>query len=424
VDVIIKTYVIIGGGPAGANAALELRKNDIDGKIIMVSDENYVFYKRSKIIDLISNSCIEDDLYIKGKDIYEKNRIDLRYAHVLKIEPEKNKIFLDNGTFIGYDMLLIATGGHPILLPWKGVELDGISPLYTLNDAKKVLNQACKAKNAVIIGGGSIAMKVVKNLFKMDLKVSIVEKASHLWPIGFDRKVSRIIEEKLKQKGIQLYLNEEVIGFNGENGKVSSVSLKSHKEIPSDLVIITIGMKPNIDYLKSSGVIIDKGVLVDKYLRTNFQNIYAAGDVAQIEDPLYRAFILHPTWGNAKKQGKVAAKNMIGKKIAYEGTIPIQTIKVLGFQAIAAGITHSKKNFDEISWISFQKGFCRKFVLNNNQLVGVLILGRNINKKELKPLIKNAVSKMVDVNDFKPDLLKENFDFEKLLSVSSINSTN
>ena len=382
----------------------------------MISNENYSYYKRSKIIQLISKSCTEEDLFLEGINFYKEIGANFLYNHVTEVLPEKNQVLLKDSSILKYDSLLIASGGKPVVIPWKNVNLEGISTLYTLDDAKKVANIACNVKNAVIIGGGSIAMKVVKNLLKIGLHVSIIEKATHLWPIGFDRKVARIIEHKLKENKVKLYLNEEVVGFNGENGRVSSITLRNQQEIPCDLVIITIGMKPNIDFLKNSGIILDEGVIVDKFMRTNISNIYAAGDVAQTEDPLFDTPILHPTWGNAKKQGKIAAKNMSGNITEYKGTIHIQTIKILGFQAISAGIAHSKKNFDEISWISFQNGFCRKFVINNNRLIGTLLLGKDLNKKKLKPLIKEAVFNMVDVSRYKTKLLDEDFDFNKIIT--------
>ena len=382
----------------------------------MISNENYSYYKRSQIIQLISKSCTEEELCVRGLQFYKEIETNFLYNRVTEVIPEKNQVLLKDSSILKYDSLLIASGGKPVVIPWKNVNLEGISTLYTLDDAKKVANLACDAKNAVIIGGGSIAMKVVENLLKIGLNVSIIEKSTHLWPIGFDRKVARIIENKLKENKVKLYLNEEVVGFNGENGKVSSITLRNQQEIPCDLVIITIGMKPNIDFLKNSGIVLDKGVIVDKFMRTNISNIYAAGDVAQTEDPLFDTPILHPTWGDAKKQGKIAAKNMSGNKTEYNGTIPIQTIKILGFRAISAGIAHSKRNFDEISWISFQNGFCRKFVINNNRLVGALLLGKDLDKKKLKPLIKKAVFNMVDVSRYKTKLLDEDFELNKIIT--------
>ncbi|MFX1287769.1 MAG: NAD(P)/FAD-dependent oxidoreductase [Promethearchaeota archaeon] len=408
-------YVIIGGGPAGASAGLEIRKNDREGEIVLISDENYQFYKRSKIINLISASCSENDLFLKGKKIYDENNIKFINDYVERLVPQKQQVILKKGDIFSYDSLLIASGGKPIMLPWKGIELEGIHTLYNLEDAKEVAEQTCNAEKVVIVGGGAIAMKAIQNFNKIGLDISIIEKTSHLWPIGFDRKVARIVEKKITEKGIRIYLEEEVVEFKGKNGKLASVVLKSGQEIQSDLAVITIGMRPNIEFLNNSGVKVEKGILVDSYLRTNIPNIYAAGDVAQTFDPLYNEPILHPTWGNAKRQGKIAAKNMVGSNIKYEGAIPIQTIKIFGFTAIAAGITHSKKNFDEISWISFQKALSRKFVLENNNLIGALILGKHLNKKDIKPILKKAILNKVRINDQKYLLLKEDNDFNNLL---------
>ncbi|MFW9880941.1 MAG: NAD(P)/FAD-dependent oxidoreductase, partial [Candidatus Thorarchaeota archaeon] len=392
-----------------------IRKHDTKGEIILISDEDYQFYKRSKIINLISASCSEEDLFVKGKKIYDDNNISFINDYVVKVIPHKNQIILKNGQNFHYDYLLIASGGSPIILPWKGIELKGVYTLYNLDNAKKIAKQVCNAERVVIIGGGSIAMKAIQNFNKIGLNISIIEKSSHLWPVGFDRKVSRIVERKIREKGIQIYLEEEVAEFKGENGKLSSVILKSGREIYTDLAVITIGMKPNIDFLIGSGINVEKGIIVDSYMQTNIPNVYAAGDVAQIFDPLYKVPILHPTWGNAKKQGKIAARNMAGENVKYDGTIPIQTIKIFGFTAIAVGITHSKKNFDEISWISFEKNLCRKIVLENEHLVGILILGSNINKKVIKPMLKKAVFNKVHINDNKDLIIKEDIDYNNLL---------
>ena len=408
-------YFIIGGGPAGATAALEIRKLDPSGEISIVSNEDYQFYKRSKIINLISASCSEDDLFLKGKKIYDENNIKFINNHVKRVIPGKNQIILENGTIYYYNYLLIASGGSPIMLPWRGVNLEGIHTLYNLDDAKKVAEKVCNAKQVVIIGGGAIAMKAIQNFKKIGLKISIIEKASHLWPIGFDRKVGRIIEKKIKENGIQIYLNEEVVEFRGENNKLSSVVLKSGREIPADLAVITIGMRPNIDFLMDSGIKVDRGVLVDMYMRTNFSTIFAAGDVVQIYDPLYETPILHPTWGNAKRQGKIAARNMTGGNEEYQGIIPIQTIKIFGFTAIAVGITHSKKNFDEISLVSFEKERSRKFVFKNNHLIGILVLGKDINKKVLKPILKKAVLNQVIIKDLTSLLSEIDSDFNLIV---------
>ena len=384
---------------------------DSSGEISIISNEDYHFYKRSKIINLISTSCSEDDLFLKNKKVYDDNSLKFIYDHVLKVIPGKKQILLKSGSNLNYDYLLIASGGSPIMIPWKGVDLEGVNPLYQLEDAKNVAEQVSNAKHVVIIGGGSIAMKAVSNFKKIGLDISIIEKSSHLWPIGFDRKVARIVEKKIKENGVHIYLNEEIVEFKGEEKKLTSVRLKSGKELPADIAVITIGMRPNIEFLLDSGIKVDKGVLVDMNMKTNNPNIFAAGDVAQIYDPLYDCPKLHPTWGNAKKQGKIAAVNMTGGDVKYKGTISIQSIKIFGFTAIAVGITHSKKNYDEISWVSFEKELCRKFILKDGYLVGALILGKNIDKKLLKPRLKEAVFNQLKLNKYKDLLFEEDIQF-------------
>ncbi len=384
---------------------------DSSGEISIISNEDYHFYKRSKIINLISASCSEDDLFLKNKKVYDDNSLKFIYDHVLKVNPGKKQILLKSGSNLNYDYLLIASGGSPIMIPWKGVDLEGVNTLYQLDDAKKVGEQVSNAKHVVIIGGGSIAMKAVSNFKKIGLDISIIEKSSHLWPIGFDRKVARIVEKKIKENGVHIYLNEEIVEFKGEEKKLTSVRLKSGKELPADIAVITIGMRPNIEFLLDSSIKVDKGVLVDMNMKTNNPNIFAAGDVAQIYDPLYDCPKLHPTWGNAKKQGKIAAVNMTGGDVKYKGTISIQSIKIFGFTAIAVGITHSKKNYDEISWVSFEKELCRKFILKDGYLVGALILGKNIDKKLLKPRLKEAVFNQLKLNKYKDLLFEEDIQF-------------
>ncbi|MHA2037152.1 MAG: NAD(P)/FAD-dependent oxidoreductase [Promethearchaeota archaeon] len=412
----ITQYIIIGGGPAGATAALELRGLDPKGEVSIISNEDYQFYKRSKIITFASASCSEDDLFLKGKTLYDEHKINFIHGHVEKVLPNTKQVLLNNGKKYSYDFLLIASGGSPLVFPWKGIELNGVSTLYNLDSAKKVAELATNAKNIVVIGGGSIAMKVIQNFKKIGLNISIVEKTSHLWPIGFDRKIARIVEKRIKEIGIQIYLNEEVAEFRGDNKNLTHVILKSGREITADIAIITIGTKPNVDFLNDTYVKVDKGVIVDSNLRTTIPSIFAAGDVAQIYDPLYNIPMLHTTWGNAKKQGRIAAINMTGGNMIYKGAIPIQTIRIFGFTAIAVGITHSKKNFDEISWVSFEKEQCRKFVVRNNKLIGALVLSKDVDKNILKPLLKNAVSKQIDIDHISNLLLKEEIDYESLFA--------
>lgn len=163
----MKQYLIIGGGPAGTTAAETLRKLDADGKITIISDEGYSFYKREHIAGLISNDRTEAELFTKGKDFYKSIKVDFVKDHVSEVSVKENQIVLGNGSVFRYDSLLIASGGKPIVPSWPGIQLEGVSTLYTLDDAKKVTKLAKEARSVVVVGGGTIAMKVIPLLRKM-----------------------------------------------------------------------------------------------------------------------------------------------------------------------------------------------------------------------------------------------------------------
>jgi len=411
----MKKYVIIGSGPAGATAAETIRKLDEKCKITVVTDEGYPFYKREHIAGLISGDETEEGLFERGKDFYEKIGAELIVGRVIQLSPRKNQLVLDNSSIIHYDSLLIASGGKPIKPPWPGVQLDGISTLYTLDDAKKVTKLVEEAKSAVIIGAGTIAMKAVPILRKTGLKVSLVEKADRLWPTMFDKRASEVVEHRIKEDGAEIILNEEVSEFTGAKDNVQTVRLKSQRTLTCDLVLLTMGIRPSVDFLKESGIQLDRGVVVNQHLQTNVPNVYAAGDVAQVPDPLFQVSALHPNWSYAEEQGEIAAYNMAGVEREYDGAVALFSMDVYDLGIVTAGITQTQGNFEELSRFSLHESLYRKLVLQGNRLVGAILIGKRLNRKLLKPQVKKAVMKTVDVKNYKADLLKEDFDFNIIL---------
>lgn len=304
-----------------------------------MTSEGLPFYKREHIAGLISGDETEEQLFEKGNDFYVKIGAKLVTGRVIQVSSEKNQLTLDDSSSIRYDSLLIASGAGPISLPWPGMQLDGISTLYTLDDAKKVSKLVKEATDVLVIGGGTIAMKVVPILRRIGLKVSLIEKADRLWPTMFDRKASEIVENSLEEGGAEVLLNEEVVELEGKDGRIQSARLKSQQTLQCDLFLITMGIRPKIDFLEGSRISVDQGVLVDHHLRTNVANVYAAGDVAQAPDPLFQAPVLHPTWGYAEEQGEIAARNMAGVEREYQGAVPLFSLNVYDIGIVTAGIT-------------------------------------------------------------------------------------
>lgn len=408
----MRRYLIIGSGAAGATAAETLRKLDEESEITVVTDEGYPFYRREHLAGLISGEETEEGLFEKGKDFYQKIGAKLVKGYVTQVSTEKNLVILNDGSAINYHSLLIASGGKPIVLAWPGIQLEGISALYTLDDAKKVCKLVREAENAVVIGAGTIAMKAVPLLRKVGLKVSLVEKTDRLWPTMFDKKASEIVENKLRENGTEILLNEEVTEFKNRNRKIQSVSLKSQRTLPCDIALVTMGIRPNIDFARGSEIKLDRGVLVDHHLRTNVPNVYAAGDVAQVPDPLFQTPMLHPSWDYAEEQGEIAAYNMAEVERKYKGAVPLFSMSVYDLGIVTAGITQPQGDFEELSRFSPHESLYRKFIFQGSRLVGAILISSKLNRKVLKPQLKKAVLEMVDMGVNKTDVLSEDLNFE------------
>lgn len=393
----MKRYLIIGSGPAGATATETLWKLDGKEDITVISDEGYPYYRREHLARLISGDKSEEELFEKGKDFYKKMGVNFVGGTVLKVSSEQNQVTLTDGRTLDYDSLLIATGGKPIVPPWRGIQLEGVSTFYNLDDARRVTRLARKAKNVAVIGGGTIALKMIPHLRKIGINVSVVEKADRLWSETLDNKASKIIEERLRREGTELWFNEEVVELEGENARIKSVVLKNGQKLPCDLAIITVGIRPSIAFLEGSGVKTERGVLADQYLRTSIPNIFAAGDVTQTFDPILSEPRLHPSWSYAEEQGEIVAHNMAGSEREVQGVINLFSMGVYDLDIVTAGVTRSDQSFEELSRLSFHENVYRKFLLRENKLIGALIIGKNLNRSLLKQQIRQTILKNAEL---------------------------
>ncbi|MCK5491275.1 MAG: FAD-dependent oxidoreductase, partial [Candidatus Pacebacteria bacterium] len=274
--------LIIGGGPAGLITAVTARKNNPNKKIILIREHSkcavpcglpYIFNR----LDAVEKDTMPDKAY-------EVNKIDLIIEKATNINTENKKVTLGSGEEINYDKLVLAVGSSPAVIPIKGVETSGVyqikKDMSYLEDLREAVLQA---KNIVIIGGGFIGVELAEELSVISGKnISIVEILEHCLIAPFDEEFAIAGEEKIKEKGVKLYLKtavEEIIGKD----KVEAVKLNNGEQIPADLVIMSVGARPNIELAEDAGIkIVEKGgILVDEFMRTNISDIFAVGDCAE-----------------------------------------------------------------------------------------------------------------------------------------------
>ncbi|MBU4346704.1 MAG: FAD-dependent oxidoreductase, partial [Candidatus Omnitrophica bacterium] len=307
--------VIIGNSAGGIAAVEAIRERDKKVKITVISEESYSNYSRPLISYLLGKKVNLEAMPYREKDFYKDNKIELILnKRAAKLDLKQKKVVLSDKKKIHFDKLLIATGGTPVIPEIKGCNLGGVFTFTKLADAEKIKEyiEANEVKDAVVIGGGLIGLKATEALIELEIKVTIVELADRVLSATFDKKASTIIENALEKINCKLITSNTVIEIKGKNKEVKDVILKDKKKISTKLVIVAIGVRPNIELVKGTPIKTNRGILVDEHMQTNIKNIYAAGDCCEMKDLLLKINHSIAIWPVAIGQGKIAGFNMAG----------------------------------------------------------------------------------------------------------------
>ncbi len=309
---------IIGASLAGARAAAVLREEGFDGEVQLIGAERQPPYNRPPLSKgyLRGQERFEDQL-VNPVAYYAEHAIELRLGtRAARIDPSRKDIELEGGEHVGYDRLLVATGGRNRALSVPGADLDGIFQLRTVEDCDRIRAAAQPGRRAVVIGLGFIGSEVTASLRQLGVEVTAVEGN----PVPLARVLGKEVGEVLaaihRDNGVELALEDSVAAFEG-TGRVERVRTKKGRRLECDLVIAGIGITPNSELLAAAGAAVDNGVLVDERCRTSLPDVYAAGDVANHLHPIFgRLRVEH--WNNAFQQGRAAARSMLGREEPYD----------------------------------------------------------------------------------------------------------
>lgn len=400
-------YLIIGNSVSGIWAVEGIREKDKNPSITIISGEKYQNYSRPLISYYLGGKLDRKDILYRDKDFYKGINLVLNDP-AKKIIPKDRRVETKSGKSFHYDRLLIATGGTPIVPDIKGIKKDWIFNFYTMEDAENIKAYIRKnnIKNAVVLGGGLIGLKATEALLELGIKVTIVELADRILSATFDKDASSIIESALNKIGCKLILNNTITEI-----KSDGVLLKDKKKIQTNMLIIAIGVKPNIDIVKGTGIKINRGIVVDRFMRTNIENIYAAGDVSEAEDLLIGGTRTIAIWPIASIGGKIAGMNMAGADIEYKGSIPMNSVELCGIPTISIGLTDPKQDgYEIIKTMDRTNSIYKKIVIKDNRVVGAIFVG-NI---ERAGIYTGLIRDKVDISTFKEHFLKDDFGFISL----------
>lgn len=313
---------IIGNGIAGVTAARHIRKLS-DKKITIISGETDHFFSRTALMYIYMGHMKYEHTKPYEDWFWEKNRIELKKAWVSKVTPEENKLTFATGETMHYDQLIIATGSKPNKFGWPGQDLKGVQGLYSKQDLDLLEENAPNnkiCKRAVIVGGGLIGIELAEMLSTRKIPVTFLVREKDFWGNVLPKSDATLINNHIREHHIDLRLGVNLKEILPDaNGRARAVILsETEEEIPCDLVGLTAGVSPNIDFLNESGIELGRGVKVNRFLETNYENVYAIGDCAEQKEPKGERRSIEAVWYTGRMMGEVVAQTICGNKTAYK----------------------------------------------------------------------------------------------------------
>jgi nitrite reductase (NADH) large subunit len=396
-------FVIIGNGVAGVTAARILSE---EGATVEVySQEAHHYYPRPRLQNFLAGEIELNELPMYPPSWYEERGIAVHLAtEVVGLDPAAKRIALADGHQVSYDRLLLATGSRPFVPPIEGVDKPGVFALRTIEDALAIREWAKRAKRAVVIGAGLLGLEAARAFTVLGLEVSVLEQGPYPLRRQLDAEGGALIRELIGAMGIEVVVEASSRAILG-NDHATGVLLEDGREIEGDLVLISAGARCNVELAQKGGLEVNQGVVVDEHLRTSAEDIYAAGDVAEFRG---RAYGIIPA---AIEQARAAARNMLGEEVAYEGTIPSNSLQVVGIDCTSLGVVHPPKGEGYQELRKLEGKVYKKLVLNDGRLVGAILLG---DKKDVA-FISRLIRSEADVSRYSERLLDDDFSWKELL---------
>lgn len=406
-----KTFVIIGNSAAGLSCIEAIREKDKESKIINISQEAHPPYSRCLLSYYLAGAIDKDRLWIRSKNYYKELNVEpLLKTEVISIDEKNKTIKLSGAKTINFDYLLFGAGGSPKKVNLKGIDKKGVFYLRTLDDADGIRAMLKDVKDVAVLGGGLIGLRAAYSLSRQGKKVHVIVKSSHVFSQILDFESADMIRQQLQNNGIEVRTGLAAVEILGKE-KCEGVLLDDGSKLDCQLIIIGKGVSANIDLLKDK-VKINEGIVVDDYLRTSADSIYAAGDVAEAYDVLEGKPAINAIWPAAIRQGKIAGFNISGKKTIYEGSCRMNSVEFFGIACISFGIVRPQgEGFEELIHGNLSKNIYRKIVLKNNRIVGGIL----ITDVEKHGVYMHLALQKIDITDIKDILVDEYFDFGKVI---------
>ncbi|BDR70873.1 hypothetical protein K144313037_22850 [Clostridium tetani] len=377
-------FVIIGNGAAGFYAADSVRNRNKNCNITMISKEKTYSYYRPLLSEYLNKEKLPSNFYLSKENWFEEKNINLILnTAVNNINPVDKKVLLSNGKTLNYDKLILANGGYNFIPPIEGKDKKGVFTLRNLEDSENVKDYAKKIKHATVIGGGLLGLEAAWELRNIGLDVSVIEFFDRLLPRQLDEKAGKLFQDSIKQSNVDIILGDSVVEILGDNS-VESIKLKSGKEIKTDMVLFSIGIRSNKELAENCGLKTDKAVIVNEKMETNIDDIYACGDVAEFNGKNYG------NWPAAVQMGKVAGANASGDNLNFKDFVSAIIFRAMNTKMFTCG--NCADNMVNVAYEDPKNGTYKKLFFEKDILVGATLLGDISSSGKLVEQIKNKTS--------------------------------
>jgi len=397
--------IIIGNGLAGTIAAKTLRELDKNVEIDIFTEEKYHYYPRPNLIEFLAGKLSYEKIFAFPEIWYTEQNMNVQLRKpVTRISPDSKEVEIVGGEKEKYEFLILASGSLAFVPPIKGAEKEGVFTLRTLDDAFELIEYTKSQRRVTVIGGGLLGLETARALKSRGAEVEVVEFFDHLLPRQLDEQGASLLKSQIEKMGIGIHLGlacEEVLGQE----RVSGLRFKGGQEIETDVALVAAGVRPNIRIAQDAGLETDRGLIVNDYLQSSSPEILAAGDVTQHAGRIYGII---PASFN---QARIAAQNVTSQKQKYEGTIPSNTLKVVGLDLTSVGTVNPEdESYEEVRKESRDQGVYKKIVVRNGEICGLICIGTKKGVSEISRLI----SQKANVEKWKESLLDDDFDFSLL----------
>ncbi|ACK41476.1 MULTISPECIES: NAD(P)/FAD-dependent oxidoreductase [Dictyoglomus] len=390
-------YLIVGNGISGINTAEVIRERDKEGRIVVISRERYPYYSRPQLIEFLAGNITIDQLPFYPEEWYKEQNIEIHYdENAIKVDTQRKILITDKNEY-SFDKLILATGAIPFKPNIENINAEGVFTLRNIDDALSILSYIKEKERVILLGCGLLGLETGRALSQRGLKIIGLEFFPRLLPRQLDEEGAKILQNIIEKKfSFEFYLGvkaQKIIGSKRFEG----IELEDGRKIMGDMLIVSAGIIPHIEVAKNSGIETNKGIIVNNFMETNIENIYAVGDCAEHNGRIYGII---PA---CMEQSEVVGRNVTSEKVEYKGTLPFNSLKVTGVDLTSIGEIEPKDNCEVFVKKDEERGFYRKLIFRDNMILGAILLG---NKRSYVNKILSLMKKKEEVLN-KEELLNE-----------------